>query len=154
MNTEFTAQITVYADIETVWRSLTQADFIKEYFPEIKKNLSGMGKYIQSTHPNPKLTSATYLIPRRAIGFTSGAGIDITLPRKDLQANIESIDIQLKEKGGTTKIKMAVVYTAGLGRSFFLVHRCIRGLMNIKLAVLKQDIESDYKLLSWTNALA
>ena len=153
MNTQYKSKITVYADIESVWNSVTQPGFIKNFFPEIKKDLSEMGKYVRATHPNPNEVSPVYAIPQRALGWTSGAGIQIALPRKDVKANIESIDIRLVAKGAKTQIIIETDYSPKLDRNFWFAHRCIRGLINIKLAVLKRNLEADRNNVAWEAAL-
>lgn len=153
MNTQYKSQIMVYTDVESAWNAVTQANFIKNFFPEIKKDLSKMGQYIQTMHRNPNEIAPVYMIPRRALGWTSGAGIQIELPRKDVQANIESIDIRLESKGAKTQIVIETVYAPKLDRNIWFAHRCIRGLMNIKLAVLKRDLEANRNHVSWEAAL-
>ena len=150
----YKTQISVHADLEAVWDAVIHSDFIKDYFPEIKKDLTGMSTYILNSHRNPGQTFPTYVIPRHALGWTAGAGIDIALPRKDVRANFESIDIHLVSNGAKTKIMVETVYAPELNKDFFFVLRCIRGLMKIKLAVLKQDLEANDKQISWKTALA
>ncbi len=153
MNTRHTSRITVNTDIESVWNAVTHTGFIKNFFPEIQKDLSEMGEYVRATHRSPNNVLPDYSTPQRALGWTSGAGLHITLPRKDVQANIESIDICLESKGDKTRIMIATVYAPRLDKNFRLAHRCIRGLMNIKLAVLKRDLEADRNPVAWEAAL-
>ena len=154
MNTFFKTHVTVQTDIESTWNAVTQPDFIKEFFPEVKKDLSCMGEYVRNKHQNAGQESPEYMIPYRAMGWTSGAGTVIKLPRKDVHANIESMDIQFTAKGGYTTVSIEVVYAPNFDKHFFFAHRCIRGLMNIKLAALKQDLESDHHQTGWETALA
>ena len=93
------------------------------------------------------------MIPYRAIGWTTGAGTAIDLVRKDLHANIESIDFQLIDKENHIVVAVEVTYAPDRDRKFFFTHRCIRGLINIKLAVLKQDLDTNKHYTGWEPAL-
>lgn len=154
MNTTYETHINIHADIDSTWNAVTRPNFVKEFFPEIKKDLSRMGKYIQSTHKNAASVLPEYMVPHRSLGWTTGAGTVIELPRKDIHANIESIDIRFEEKGRNTTASMEVVFAPDFDNHFLFVHRCIKGLMNIKLAVLKQDLETDSHQAGWEAALA
>lgn len=154
MNTTFNTHINIHADIDSIWNAVTRPNFANEFFPEIKKDLSVMGKYIQSTHKNAASVLPEYMVPNRSLAWTTGAGTTIELPRKDIHANIESIDIQLEEKGKNTVVSIEVVFAPDFDNHFFFAHRCIRGLMNIKLAVLKQELETDSHQAGWEAALA
>lgn len=154
MNTSYLTQIKIRTDIETVWNAVTQPTFTPAFLPEIKKDLSGMGEYIRKTHRNAAHVFADYMIPHRAMGWTTGAGINIALPRKDVYTNIESIDFRFIEKSSHTIVTIEVIYTPKLNKHYFFVHRCIRGLMNMKLKVLKQELETDTHQAGWETALA
>ena len=154
MNTTYKTQIKVQADINSTWNAVTQSSFAKAFFPEIKKDLTCMGEYVRKTHKNAEQVLPSYMIPHRAIGWTTGAGTTIELPRKDVHANIESIDLQLDEQGNNTIVSIEVVYAPNIDKHFFFTNRCVKGLMDIKLAVLKQDLETDSHQAGWEAALA
>lgn len=195
MNVTYKTQITIHADVDSAWGVIARQNFSQDYFPEIKKNFSGMSDYVFSTHkntdrvmpsytaPNPAIEWAmgvigrqnfsqdyfpeiktdlsgmsdyvlrthknidrvlpSYTIPKKAIGWVTGGSNDIRLTRKDVHANIEAIDIELIEKGEYTTIKIEVAYAPKLDKNFFLAHRCVRGLIKTKLAVLKQELEEN-----------
>lgn len=154
MNTSYKTKIKVHADIASTWNAISRTNFAKDFFPEIKKDLSVMGEYVRSTHKNAGQTNPDYMIPRQAIGWTTGGGTRIELPRKDLHANIESIDVQLIDDGNNTVVTVEIIYAPDFDRNFLFAHRCVRGLTNIKLAVLKQDLEANNHQAGWETALA
>ena len=152
MNT-YTKEITVKADRDTTWNAITQTRFVQDFLPEVKKDLSGMGEYIRRTHPNATLIAPDYVAPGQAMGWSAGAGTAIRLPRKDVEANIESVEIRLEAQGETTKVTFAVQYAPQFGKHYFLAHRCVRGLFNLKLNVLKKDLEAQQQT-DWVPAFA
>ena len=154
MNTTYKTKIKVHAGIASTWKTITQADFVKDFFPEIKKDLSAMGEYVRSTHKNAGQTNPDYMIPHRAAGWTTGAGTRIELPRKDVHAIIESIDLQLADSGNSTVVAIEITYAANFDRHFLFAQRCVRGLINTKLTVLKQELETDSHQAGWETALA
>ena len=87
-----------------------------------------------------------YAISGQAIGWNKVAGTDIRLPRKDVNANIDAVDIKLEELGNYTKVIVVVTYDPRIvDKHFILAHRCIRGLFGIKLNVLKTRARSQYR---------
>ena len=153
MNTIYKTQMTVHADVENVWDAITQQRFVKDFFPEIKKDLSNLSDYVFRTHKNTERLLPAYMLPNHVIGWAKGGATDIRLPRKDVNANIKTIDIELIAKGENTKIKIEVDYSPKFDKNFFLAHRCVRGLMEIKLAILKQEIEANNNQ-GWTSEFA
>lgn len=143
MNTTYTAQTTIYTDIEDTWEAITQPSFVKEFLPEIKKNLTELGTYVRNTHSSVDRVQPCYAIPGQAIGWNKVAGVDIRLPRKDVNANIDAVDIKLEEHGNNTRVIIEVTYNPRFGKHFILAHRCIRGLFGIKLNVLKNELEAN-----------
>ena len=147
MNITYTTSATVYADQETVSNFFEQADVIKEYFPEIKKDISAMGEYVQFTHSNPALVCPDYQVAG-GFGWTAGAGIQIRLPRKDIAADITALDIEYAPRGHHTHIKIAVTFNAKFNKTLPLVLRCIQAMVKAKLNAFEQDIKVDYRT-SW-----
>ena len=73
MHINYKTKTTIHADPEVVWAAITETDFTKDYFPEIKKDLSAMGEYVQRTHQRRDTVSPDYVIPGQAMGWTNGA---------------------------------------------------------------------------------
>ena len=152
MNATYKAQTTIHASTDAVWNAIARESFVKDFLPEVKKDISAMGEYIQTTHRNASSVLPSYAVTGRAIGWNTGAGKTIRLPRKDVHANIEAVDIQLESHENDTKVTIEVTYNPKVGKNFMLANRCVRGLFSIKLNVLKQDIEPDYQHTSWLPA--
>ena len=141
MNITYKSQITINADIDAAWALVTQQNFVKDYFPEIKKNTVQMGQYIQSTHKNPYEIFPDYMIPNRSMGWTTGAGIKISLPRKDVEANIQAIDITFQRHGKDTQISIEVTFEPIFNKNIVFAAYCIRNMVKAKLRAFKQDID-------------
>ena len=154
MNTTYTKQVTIHADQESTWQVITQNSFVQDFLPEVKKDLTGMGKYVCQTHPRLRQAGPGYVAPGQAIGWNAGAGTAIRLPRKDVAANIESVDITVEGQGEYTKVTIEVNYNPQFGNRFFLARRCVRGLFGLKLQVLKKDLEKNTKQADWNPAFA
>ena len=143
MNMTYTKQVSIHADQETTWAAITQARFVQDFLPEVQKDLTGMGEYVQQTHPSKDQVGPDYVAPGQAIGWSAGAGTAIRLPRKDVNGNIESVDIKMESQGETTKVSIEVNYQPELGKRLLLARRCVRGLFGMKLDVLKKDLEAN-----------
>ena len=154
MKTTYTAKATIKAHIEDTWETISQPDFVKDFLPEIKKTTNELSPYVRTKHRNAKSVQPSYAVLGRAIGWSKVAGTDIRLARKDVNANIDAVDIKLEERGSNTRVIVEVTYSPRLGKNYFLEHRCIRGLFNIKLNVLKQEIETDVNRIQLSPALA
>lgn len=154
MNITHTAKATIQADVDAIWEAINQADFAKDFLPEVRKNIETMGIYAQAAHRNAKQVLPAYAVTGQAIGWNKVNGTDIELPRKDTVANIEAIDIRLEEKRNGTKITIEVQYNPKLGENFFETRRCLKGLFGIKLNVLKKDLEVDRQAAVWAPAFA
>ena len=154
MNTTFTKEISIQADVNSTWDAISQTGFVKDFLPEVKKDLQGMGEYVRRTHPNAEQLGPDYVVPGQAMGWSAGAGTTIRLPRKDVQANIESVDIRIEGQGQFTQVTIEVNYAPEFGQYFFLAHRCVRGLFGMKLTVLKEDLEKNAPQLDWVPAFA
>lgn len=153
MNTTYTNQISIKADAETTWQAITQTRFVQDFLPEVKKDLKGMGEYIRRTHPNAALVAPDYVVAGRAMGWSTGAGTAIRLPRKDVEAHIESVEVRIEPRGEYTRVTFEVQYAPEFGKHYFLAHRCVRGLFNLKLNVLKKDLEAQQQT-DWVPAFA
>jgi len=154
MNMTHTAKATIQADVDTIWEAITETDFVKDFLPEVRKNLQAMGEYAQATHRNAQQVLPAYAVPGQAIGWNAVTGTTIALPRKDTPANIEAIDIQLEKNARGTKVTIEVQYNPKLGENLFETRRCLKGLFGIKLNVLKQDLEADQAPAHWMPAFA
>ena len=141
MNLTHTAKMTIQADADTIWEAITRNDFVKDFLPEVRKNIQTMGDYAQATHRNAKDVLPAYAVTGQAIGWNTVTGTTIALPRKDTPANIEAIDIQLNETARGTTVTIEVEYNPEFGQNFFETRRCLKGLFGIKLNVLKRNLE-------------
>ena len=142
MNTTYKTKTTINASIENAWEAVTHVTFVKEFLPEIKKNINKVSPYVRATHRNAEHVQPCYAVYGQAIGWNKVAGTDIRLPRKDVNANIDVVDIRLEERGKNTRVIVEVTYNPTLGKNYLLAHRCIRGLFGIKLNVLKKELEA------------
>ena len=154
MNTFYSKEITIKADADTTWDAITQSRFVKDFLPEVKKDLQGMGEYIRRTHPNAALVAPDYVAAGEAMGWSTGAGTAIRLPRKDVEANIDSVDIRVEGRGQYTKVAIEVHYNPVFGERYFLARRCVQGLFGMKLDVLKKDLETSKTQIDWMPAFS
>lgn len=143
MNITHKTTIKIQADQMQVWEAITQTRFVQDFLPEVKKDLTGMGEYVRNTHQNTQRVLPAYAVTGKNIAWNAVNGTTIALPRKDTQANIEMVDIQLQAQGDFTKVTIEVNYNPKFGKNFFETQRCLRGLFGIKLNVLKQELEAD-----------
>ena len=143
MKTTYTAKATIKAKIEDTWETISQPSFVKDFLPEIKKTTHELSPYICNKHRNTKSVQPSYAVFCQAIGWNKVAGTDIRLPRKDVKANIDAVDIELEERGNNTRVIVEVTYNPRLGKNYLFAHRCVRKLFNIKLNVLKQELETN-----------
>ena len=143
MNITYTASATVYADQKTVSNFFQQADVSKEYFPEVKKDISPLGEYVQATHANPTLAFPDYMVAN-GFGWTAGAGIQIRIPRKEFAANITALDVEYTPQGYKTHIKIAVTFNAQFNSALPFVVRCMQAMVKAKLNAFQRDIKTDY----------
>ena len=154
MNIRYTTQINIHADMDTTWQAITHESFTKDFLPEVKRNTQGMSEYIQTTHKNSRRVSPSYVIPGRAVSWNANLGTVIRLTRKDIHAQVETVEIRLEEQGAYTKVMLNVDYQHKLGRGMILAFKCIRGLFKIKLSVLKKELEMDHELISCAQQFA
>jgi len=145
MKTTYRAHTIIHANATAVWDAITQDSFVKDFLPEVKKDNTAKSEYIQTTQRNDARVLPSYAVKGQSIGWNSGAGKVIRLPRKDTPANIEAVDVHLDAFEDYTKVTIEVSYDPEFGKRFFATQRCLRGIFNVKLTVLKQDIESRFK---------
>lgn len=115
------------ADLKTVWAEITQADFVKQFLPEIKTN-------------QDRILPA-YVVKGSVLSWSNNRSTDIRLVNKDLDVNITSIELSLTRKGENTLLTFEVEFETKINRKFIHALRAIRALFHKKLAVLKQDLE-------------
>ena len=72
MNLTHTAKMTIQADADTIWEAITRNDFVKDFLPEVRKNIQTMGDYAQATHRNAKDVLPAYAVTGQAIGWEYG----------------------------------------------------------------------------------
>ena len=154
MYTTYKAHTTIEASTKAVWNAITRQSFIKEFLPEVKNSIRPKGEYTLSTYCHASLVLPSYADHGQVIGWVSGPSNTIRLSRKDIEANIEVVEIQLEADGSSTKVTILVAYNPKLGKNFFRTHRCVRGLFNIKLDVLKKYFETNFKEVDWVPAFA
>ena len=153
MKTTYTAKATIKAHIEDTWETISKPGFVKDFLPEIKKTTNELSPYVRNKHRNAKSVQPSYAVLGQAIGWSNVAGTDIHLARKDVNANIDTVDIKLEEHGNNTRVIVEVTYNPRPGNNYLLAHRCIRGLFKIKLNVLKQELETDVNRIQLSPAL-
>lgn len=154
MNTTYKKTINIQADIDTTWEAITATQFAAEFLPEVKKDITGMGQYVQHTHRNAERVMPAYVTPGQAIGWTAQAGNRIELPRQDTQAKIQAVDIEVTDRGEYTEVTIEVNYQPRLDRMFFETRRCLNGLFDIKANVLKNDLETNQETEVFVPAFA
>ena len=153
MNTTYTKEVSIHADQATTWEAINQTRFVKDFLPEVQKDTDGFGEYVRQTHRRIDQVGPDYVAPGHAMGWSAGAGTAIRLVRKDVEANIESVDIQVEGQGEYTKVRIEVNYNPEFGNRYFLARRCVRGLFGFKLDILKKDLETNNKI-DWVPAFA
>lgn len=150
MTSRYSYQTTISATPSDIWQLLTQQNFVKQYLPEVKRKPSD----IRSTapyryHQNTDNILPAYTVVEKTISWDNISHA-LTLTRKDLKANIDSVTIVLIAEAGDTKVMIEVIYQPKVDSKLLLTHASVRNLFSHKLDVFKQDIESETKI---TNCL-
>ncbi len=127
MSKTYRTETTVLANTKTVWDTISQELFVKNFLPEIKS-------------PSSKVMPS-YVIPGKLISWNSSHRLAMGLSRKDLNAHIDAIDITVKSIDNITLVTLEVSFNPELNKQYFLVHKAIRTLFDKKLAILKDDLE-------------
>lgn len=123
----FKTQKAMPADIDNVWAEITQADFVKQFLPEVSS---------KKGH-----TQASYAVPGKVIAWHQNNNLTIKMNNKDLNVDIESIEITLSEQGNQTVASLEVEFHVEINTKALHALRAIRALFHKKLVVLKQDFE-------------
>lgn len=153
MNTIYTASKTIQADIQEVNTLFAQATMAADYFPEIHKDASDISAYIRTTHKHPNQVFPDYQIPYQGLGWTTGGGTSIRLPRKDINANIQSIDVEFKTVGEKTRIAIRVEFEPYTVTEAIVTARHVRMMIANKLNAIKNNLEAN-KHQGWAPAFA
>ena len=143
MSSCYISKIKIAVEPSQIWLTIIQQDFVRHFLPEINRDFSNVKSETPLYfHLNPNKLLPAYVIPGITISWDNNANTAIRLIRKDLNANISSIDIDLAAADGYTKVTLEVNYKPKLDANFFLTHASVRSLFSNKLRVLKNDIES------------
>ena len=124
MKTKFRTNVLINADIYTVWNEIRSPSFAKDYFPEVRGN-----------------NEPSYIIPLYSIGWSNGFGTTLALTRKDVNGNIENINLEIRTMYQLTWVALEVSYSPSINKNYFLTQKCVKGLFGCKLKVLKKEIE-------------
>ena len=143
MSTRYVCQTKIFSSPKQVWKAITQENFAKHFFPEIKRDFSNINSAMPLyCHQNADKLLAAYITPGKTISWDTNANTSIRLIRNDLNANIRSIDIDIKPSDGGALVSLEVNYKPKLSSRFFQSHACVRNLFEAKLHVLKNDLET------------
>jgi len=138
----YKTQINIAVTADEVWETITQAEFTSDFLPEISRNPSKLTLFKLAMHRNALKVMPAYMVDKKTISWDSNANTSIELARKDLAAEINNVDISLRDNGHSTSVSIEVHYTTQFNATFLQTERAVRGLFNRKLNVLKQDLES------------
>lgn len=119
----------IRADKETIWTELLKADFTKDFLPEIK---STKGNVLPS-----------YSIPYKLLSWHSIGKTSIEMAKSDLGTIITSIDLELEQLDNKTIVKFEVNLDNKLGLTSITRYRAIHALFEVKLAILKKELEQN-----------
>ena len=143
MNTKYKAHKTIKADIEEVAAFLAQDDMAQNYFPEVRKDTSGMSEYIHKCHKHLDHVFPDYQVPCQGLKWSTGNNTCIRLPRKDINANICSIEVEYKTIGANTEIQIQVVFRSTINLTGILAAYHVHMMVANKLTAIKRDIEAN-----------
>jgi len=143
MSTRYICRTKILASPTQVWKAITQENFAKHFFPEIKRDFSNINSTMPLyCHQNADKLLPAYITPGKTISWDTNANTSIRLIRNDLNANIRSIDIDIEASDGGTLVSLKVNYKPKLNNMFFHTHACVRNLFEAKLYILKNDLET------------
>lgn len=137
----YKAHKTIKAGIQEVTGFFNQKNMAHDYFPEVHKDTKSFSNYVFQTHKHPYQVTPDYRIQGIGLGWTTGGGTYIRLPRKDINAEIQAIDIEYKSVGENTKIIINVEFNPAMNLKGFVAMSHIRMMVNNKLNAFKNDIE-------------
>lgn len=139
----YKARITVKADIEEVADFFCQDDMTKNYFPEVRKDTKGMTAYIYKTHKHADQVFPDYQIHGQGLGWTTAGKNCIKVPRKDIKANIQGIEVDYKATGNNTEIVIKVGFNPDINLGCIIAAYHVHMMVTNKLNAIKRDIEAD-----------
>ena len=137
----FKAQTDITIDSSVVWNTIKDRQFIKDFLPEIYKDISGMSLAEFALDKNGFDLMPSYSVPNKTIHFQNNGQTVIELTRKDLQLTIDHVEINIVSNTDSTTVEIAVEYDSPFGANFMLVHKIIKTLFSHKLTVLREDLE-------------
>jgi hypothetical protein len=137
----FKAQTDIAIDSSVVWNTIKHRKFVKDFLPEIYKDILGMSLAKLALHKNGLDVMPSYVVPDKTIHWHNSGQTVIELTRSDLPVMIDHVEINMKAVGDTTAVDIVVEYNSPIGANFMLINKIIKTLFSHKLAVLKQDLE-------------
>lgn len=149
MTSRYKYQTTISATPSDIWQLLTQQNFVKQYLPELKRKPSDIRSTAPySYHQNTDNILPAYTVVEKTISWDNISHA-LTLTRKDLKANIDSITIDLIPEAGDTRVMIEMIYQPRIDSKLLLTHASVRNLFRHKLDVFKQDIESEVEVTDY-----
>jgi hypothetical protein len=137
----FKIHIITAIDKDMVWNTLTNPSFVKDFLPEVQRNLMGLNLYTLSKHKNGLDVMPAYVIKHKTIHWINNLNITIELAKTDLNIDINHIEINLDTKNNRSIVSIEVQYNSPLDLNYLKGHKVIKSLFSRKLMVLKQDLE-------------
>jgi hypothetical protein len=144
----FKTQTTINVDSNTAWDAISSRRFVKDFLPEIYKDILGLNLFYLARHKNALEVMPAYVVPNKTIHWNSNANTAIELSRRDLKVNIKHVEINIEKRNHATNISIAVEYDSRFGANFVLIRKIIKYLFSHKLTVLKQNLETNRHLES------
>jgi len=139
----FKAHTTIAANKDTTWNAVSSSCFVKDFLPEVYKDISGLSFSYLAMHKNDLVVMPAYVVPTKTIHWNNNSTTSIKLARNDLNVTIDHIEISLEAKGDSTIVMIEVEYDSRLGAEFMLIKNIIQTLFSHKLTILKQDLEKN-----------
>ena len=137
----FKAQTDIAIDSSVVWNTIKDRRFVKDFLPEIYKDVSGMSLAEFALDKNGFDVLPAYAVQNKTIHWQNNGKTVIELTRHDLQLTIDHVEISIASNADSTTVEIAVEYESRLGANFMLIHKIIKTLFSHKLTVLKEDLE-------------
>jgi len=144
----FKAQTTINVDSNTAWDAVSSTRFVKDFLPEIYKDILGLNLFYLARHKNGLEVTPAYVVPNKTIHWNSNANTAIELARRDLKVNIKHVEINIEKGNHATNVSIEVEYDSRFGANFMLIRKIIKSLFSYKLTVLKADLETNRHLES------
>lgn len=137
----FKAQTDIAIDSSVVWNTIKDRQFVKDFLPEIYKDISDMSLAEFALDKNGFDVMPSYAAPNKTIHWQNNGQTVIELTRQDLQLTIDHVEINIVSNTNSTTVEITVEYDSPFGANFMLVHKIIKTLFSHKLTVLKEDLE-------------